>query len=366
MKRNVLLNPGPATTSQSVKDAQVVPDICPREKEFGDLLDSIRHDLLRVVNAQSSHSCILFGGSGTAAMEAVMASVVPPNGKVLVVENGAYGTRFVEIAQCHGIETVSYRMPYGEAPDPQRLEALLKINQAITHVFIIHHETTTGILNPVAELAAIAQKYNCRVVLDAMSSYAGLPVDLSTLAIDYLISSSNKCIQGMAGLSFVLSRTELLKSRFNHPRTYYLDLLEQHLYFEKTRQTRFTPPVQVCYALRQAIDEYFAEGPNGRYQRYRQNWELLYSGLAGMGWQFLLPRELESGILIAIKEPPDPAYDFEKMHDYLYERGFTIYPGKGAREATFRLSIIGDLNKADIEAFLAALKAYVSEAGITL
>ena len=366
MKRNILLNPGPATTSQSVKDAQVVPDICPREQEFGDLLDSIRSDLVKIVHGEADCAAVLFGGSGTAAMEAVMSSVVPPGGRVVVVENGAYGTRFVEIAEQHGIEVVAFRMPYGQPPDLKALAALLAVNQGITHIFVVHHETTTGLLNPVAEIAALAQKHGVSVVLDAMSSFAGLPLDLRKLPIDYVISSSNKCIQGMAGLSFAICRRRLLGASHNHARTYYLDLVAQHLYFEKTRQTRFTPPVQTCYALRRAIDEFFSEGQDGRFARYRQNWERLYRGLASLGFRFLLPRELESGILIAILEPQHAAYDFEDMHDYLYTKGFTIYPGKGAREATFRLSIIGDLHEPDVDAFLGALGDYLRERGIVL
>lgn len=364
MKRNILLNPGPATTTRSVKEAQVVPDICPREQEFGDLLDGIRRDLVRIVHGEDQFVTILFGGSGTAAMEAVMSSVVPPGGRVLVVENGAYGTRFVEMAERHRIETVSFRMPYGEPPDLKALDALLSVNQGITHLFVIHHETTTGMLNPVSEIAATAARNGVSVVLDAMSSFAGLPIDLRRLGVDYLISSSNKCIQGMAGLSFVLCRRSLLVASRNHARTYYLDLLEQHLYFEKTRQTRFTPPVQTCYALRRAIDEYFAEGQGGRFARYRANWETLYAGLSNLGFRFLLPRQWESGILVAVREPDHPAYSFEDMHDYLYARGFTIYPGKGAREATFRLSILGDLSTTDVTAFLQALEAYLKERGI--
>ena len=366
MKRNILLNPGPATTSQEVKEAQVVPDICPREQEFGDLLDGIRADLVRIVHGEADCVAVLFGGSGTAAMEAVVSSVVPPGGRVLVVENGAYGTRFVEIAERHGIDVVSSRIPYGEPPDTNALASLLAINQGITHVFVIHHETTTGMLNPVREIAKVARKHGAAVILDAMSSYAGLPIDLRELPVDYLISSSNKCIQGMAGISFVICRRALLTEANNHSRTYYLDLLEQHRYFEKTRQTRFTPPVQTCYALRRAIDEFFAEGEGGRYARYGHNWELLYRGLASLGFRFLLPREWESGILIAVCEPNHAAYNFNDMHDYLYARGFTIYPGKGAQEATFRLSIIGDLGEEDIGAFLGALSDYLRERGVVL
>ena len=364
VKRKILLNPGPATTSQGVKDALVVSDICPREKEFGDLIEGICHDLARVVGAEQTHRTVLFGGSGTAAMEAAISSLPPRDGQILIIENGAYGKRFKEIADVYNINTLHYKIPYGEHPDTGEIEKLLQANPGIGHVFLIHHETTTGILNPVSEIAAIAHKYKAELVLDAMSSYAGIPIHLGEMGVDYILSSSNKCIQGMAGLSFVICPLEKLESKSGHRRSYYLDLFAQYEAFRHTRQVQFTPPVQVCYSLRQALDEYFAEGEAGRVGRYRKNFETLYAGLQKIGFRFLLPPEQESGILTAILEPRDENYNFDEMHDYLYERGYTIYPGKGAAKETFRLAILGDLTPTDIESFLAELANYVNQAGI--
>jgi len=364
IKRNILLNPGPATTTDDVKNALVVDDICPREKEFGKLLDSIRRDIVKVVNGGDEYISVLFSGSGTAGDEAAICSAVPRGKKILVVDNGAYGTRMVNIAEVYGIDVVKYKITYGDYPDLREIEKLFKSNSDVSHLAVVHHETTTGMLNPIKEISDLSHRYGAQIIVDAMSSYAGVPIDIKDWNIDYLISSSNKCIQGMAGITFVICRKNLLKDIKHNRRSYYLDLCSQHEYFEKYMQMQFTPPVQIAYALRQALDEYFEETVEGRASRYRENWETMYSGLKELGFKFLLSREHESGLLIAIIEPADSNYDFNRMHDYLFDRGYTIYPGKGAKEATFRLAVIGDIYKKDIENFLIELKNYLVDAGI--
>jgi 2-aminoethylphosphonate aminotransferase len=367
MKRNILLNPGPATTTDTVKYAMVVPDICPREKEFGQLLDSIKEDLPKVVNGGDAYTSVIFAASGTGAMEASITSAVPKGKKLLVVENGAYGTRMVKIAETYQIEVVRYQLAYGDYPSVEAIEQLLKKHEGeISHLAVIHHETTTGMLNPVGEICQLAQRYGVGVIVDAMSSYAGIPIDIQAWKADYLISSSNKCIQGMAGMSFVIFKKELLEKIKGNKRSYYFDIYSQYMGFEQTGQMQFTPPVQVVYALRQAINEYFAETGAKRWERYQENWNTLYNGLKEIGFKFLLPFEQESKILLAIQEPNDERFNFDLMHDYLYERGFTIYPGKGAKSATFRISVLGDLYKKDIEAFLFTLKEYLREAKVNV
>jgi len=264
----------------------------------------------------------------------------------------------------YGIEVVRYEIAYGAYPCLQDIEVLLKSSSNITHLAVVHHETTTGMLNPVEEISMLAHEYGVEVIVDAMSSYAGVPIDINKWNIDYLVSSSNKCVQGMAGITFVVCRKDLLKALRENRRSYYLDLYSQFDYFEKTRQMQFTPPVQIAYALRQALDELFEEGLQERCDRYRENWEVLYKGLSGLGFKFLLPKDQESGILVAVCEPKDDKYRFDNMHDYLFERGFTIYPGKGANEATFRLAVLGALTREDIDAFLIQLRAYIEDSAI--
>ncbi|MEQ8925510.1 MAG: aminotransferase class V-fold PLP-dependent enzyme [Fulvivirga sp.] len=251
-------------------------------------------------------------------------------------------------------------MEYGDYIDTAKVEEYIKNDPEISHLAVVHHETTTGMLNPVQEICDIAHANKVEVIVDCMSSYAGIPIDLRKWQAEYVISSSNKCIQGMAGLVFVIFKESLLPSLANQKRSFYFNIYNQYVGFEKTGQMQFTPPVQVCYALRQAIDEYFAETEHGRWARYQNNWEVLVEGLQDLGFSFLLPYNQQSKILLAIIEPKNEKYDFDAMHNYLYERGYTIYPGKGAKKSTFRLSVLGDLHEKDIKGFLSELKKYMN------
>jgi 2-aminoethylphosphonate aminotransferase len=364
IERKILLNPGPATTTDTVKWAMVTEDICPREKDFGSLLDSIKDDLVKIVHGDGEYTAALFTASGTGGLEAAITSAVPPGKKLLVIDNGAYGTRMVNLARTFGIEVVEYKINYGDYPVTEDVEKLFQQYTDISHLAVVHHETTTGMLNPVQELSDLAHRYNAEVIADCMSSYAGIPINIKQWNAEYLISSSNKCIQGMPGLVFVIFKKQLLDTLKNHKRSFYFNLYNQFVGFEKTGQMQFTPPVQVAYALRQAIDEYFIETEQGRWNRYRENWKILYQGLEHLGFTFLLPIGQQSQILLAIVEPQHPKFNFNTMHDYLYSKGYTIYPGKGAKEATFRLSILGDLHPEDIEGFLKELKTYLTIEGI--
>ena len=295
--RKILLNPGPATTTDTVKQAMVVEDICPREKDFGQLLDSVKDDLVKVVHGEGTYIAALFTASGTGGLEAAITSAVPKGKKLLVVENGAYGTRMVRLAETFGIPVVRYQLPYGEYPDLNEIERLLIENEGISHLAVVHHETTTGMLNPVKEISDLAHATGVEVIVDAMSSFAGIPIDLRQWNAEYLISSSNKCIQGMAGMVFVIFKEELLQKIKETKRSFYFDLYSQYTGFEMTGQMQFTPPVQVAYALRQAIDEYFVETENGRWNRYQENYETLHAGLSKLGFNFLLPDNQQSKIL---------------------------------------------------------------------
>jgi 2-aminoethylphosphonate-pyruvate transaminase len=362
--RKILLNPGPATTSDSVKQALVVEDICPREKDFGKLLDTIKDDLVKIVHGEEEYIAALFTASGTGGLEAAITSAVPKGKKILVIDNGAYGARMANIATTFGIDVVLYKLKYGDYPDVKVIEELILNEGEISHLAVVHHETTTGMLNPVQEICDLSTRLGVEVIVDCMSSYAGIPIDVKKWRAGYVISSSNKCIQGMPGMVFVIFKKSLLSLIQNQKRSFYFDLYSQYAGFQKTGQMQFTPPVQVAYALRQAIDEYFIEGELNRWGRYKENWETLYSGLKRLGFDFLLPLNYQSQILLAIIEPKHSGYDFDAMHDYLYQRGFTIYPGKGAKEATFRLSILGDLTKVDIKGFLQELEGYLLASGV--
>ena len=366
MKRNILLNPGPATTTDTVKSALVVPDICPREKEFGTVLREVREGLCSVAGAGDDHTCVLIGGSGTAMMDAVLNSAVPPDGRVLIVNNGAYGERMAKIARAYRLPHSELVLPWDKAVSPDTVRRALAEKPGYTHVAVIHHETTTGLLNPLREIGEAAHEASCRVIVDAISSFAGMRIDVKSDHADFLVSTSNKCIQGMAGVSFVIARRPDVSAMGNWPpRSFYLNLHQHYVHLEERGETAFTPPVQVVYALRQAIREFFDEGADNRYARYRRNWEVLVEGLKRMGLKRYAEDQPQSRILVTILEPEDPRYDFEKVHNRLYDEGITIYPGKLAGEHTFRLSIMGAITPDDITLALEKLRQAFLELGVT-
>lgn len=360
VKRNILLNPGPATTTDTVKNALVVPDICPRELEFGELTLSVRDDLIKAAHGEKNHTCVLLTSSGTGGVEACLTSVIPYDKKILIINNGAYGERMQAICDAYTIPHIDLNIKAGLPVDLILLETMIKHHQSeISHIAFIHHETTVGILNPLKEICALSHKYKLENIVDAMSSFAGMDIDVERDKIDYLISSSNKCIQAMAGISFVIARLENLKKTAGIRRNYYFNLLANYEYLNKNKQFLFTPPVQTLYALRQAINEYFEEGPANRYARYVSMYDIMKKKVKELGFEFLVEEKHHAKLLTAIMDPKSPNYSFNKMHDFLFERGFTIYPGKVGSVNTFRLSNIGEIYPADIESFLKSFEEYL-------
>ena len=358
VKRNVLLNPGPATTTDSVKMAQVVPDICPREKEFGDLMEFVSYELTKIVANTDEYATVLFGGSGTAVVEAVLTSVIPRDKKVVIVNNGAYGKRMCQIADVFDINYIEFKSSGVEPIDMGFLEEVIAADSEISHLAVIHNETTTGLLNNLDELGALAGKYNIEFIVDAMSSFAALPIDMKKQNIHFLCASSNKNIQGMAGVGFALSnKISLEKLAGRKPRSFYLDLFSQYKNFINNHQMRFTPPVQTLYALKQAIIEAKEEGIQNRYDRYSASWDVLTKALKEMGLKYLVADENHSKIITSIFIPE--GVDFNHMHDTFYAKGFTIYPGKVAEYNTFRVANIGAICKEDMENFLVLLREYL-------
>ena len=365
VKRNILLNPGPATTSDTVKQALVVPDICPREEEFAVVVRQIRDSLVTIAGGGVDYTAVLFAGSGTAVMEAVVSSVVPPGKKLGVIVNGAYGQRLVSIAQVYGISCVEISFAWGTKIDVEAVRRVLSADPEIACLAMVHHETTTGILNPAGAVGEICAQRGCAFVLDAMSSFGGRPLDVQATKVDYLLSSSNKCLQGMPGISFAICRKSALASIKAQPkRSFYLDLYSQYASLQDTGQFPFTPPVQVVYALRQAIAEFVREGAAARHRRYAESYRALKDGMLALGLRLFLNSGDESGILLTVLEPEDENYDFNRMHDWLYDRGFTLYPGKLSGARTFRVSVLGAIKADDIRRFLALLREFFDEAGV--
>jgi len=359
VRREVLLNPGPATTSDSVKYAQVCADICPREKEFGGVMKWICKELTLVVADLSEYETVFFGGSGTAADEVMISSCVPETGHILIVDNGSYGERLAKIASVYKINHTVFKSSTYEKIDLTALENEFKTGK-YTHLGIVYHETTTGLLNPLDVICPLAKKYNIVTIVDAVSIYAGMPMRLSELGIDFMASTSNKNIQGMAGVGFVIcKKSELEKTKSIPMRNYYLNLYDQYAHFSKTGQTRFTPPVQALYALRQAILETKQETVEKRWQRYTECWRILVEAVKKFNLKMLVKEEDQSHLITAIFDPETPKYSFESLHDFARQHGFTIYPGKLGNINTFRIANIGDIKPHEMQRFTEVLKSYL-------
>lgn len=360
IKRSILLNPGPAATTDSVKYAQVVPDICPREKEFGQVMEFIATELTKFVGNPKDYTTVLFGGSGTAAVESVLSSVIDQE-TVLIINNGAYGKRMVQIAEVYRLHFLEYKSEPDEAINLDDLETYIQnASDKIRFLSVVHSETTTGLLNNIEAIGQLCKKYRILMIVDAMSSYAAVPIRMKEMNICYLAASSNKNLQGMAGVSFVIADIEQLeKLRAIKPRNLYLHLHDQYHHFKSTKQMRFTPPVQTLYALKQAIIETQWEGIQNRYSRYTRSWETLIQGLTHLGLNYLVHKNNHSRLITSVVEPSDPNYDFTKMHDFFYSKGFTIYPGKLDDKKTFRVANMGAITYKDMEQFVYLLEQYL-------
>jgi 2-aminoethylphosphonate-pyruvate transaminase len=358
IKRNILLNPGPATTTDSVKLAQVVPDICPREEDFGIILNQISEDLTSFVADKDKYSTILFGGSGTASIESILSSVIPNDNSIIIINNGSYGDRMCKIAERYNLKYIEYKSSKLSSIDILRLEEAIENNKKLSHIAVVHNETTTGLLNDIEKIGTLAKKYNLKVIVDAMSSYGAIPINMEKLNISYLAASSNKNLQGLPGVSFVIAENDcLIKLKYVKQLSYYLSLKEQYEYFKINSQTRFTPPVQTLYALKQAINETKAETIKKRYSRYKKSWRSLTAGINKLGLNYLVKEENHSKIITAINLPPK--INFKELHDYFYLNGITIYPGKINELNTFRIANIGDIDHKDINHFLNHLKSFL-------
>lgn len=366
IKRNILLNPGPATTTDTVKIAQVVPDICPREKEFADLMRKLRVDLVKIAHGdQSRHTAVLFCGSGTINIDICLNSLLPAAKKVLIINNGAYSTRAAEVCQYYGLPHIDMKLSIFETPDLSEVESMLMENPDIALVYTTHHETGTGLLNPIKEIGTIVHRFGAIFVVDTTSSLGMIPFDIQNDNVDFCMASAQKGLMAMSGLSFIIGDREIIERSKDYPkRSYYCNLFLQYDFFERTGEMHFTPPVQTAYALRQAIKEYFGEGEESKFARHRRVNEAIHNGLERLGMECVIDRDRESGLVVSVKYPDHPLWDFGKIHDYCYERGFTIYPGKISTTYTFRLCSLGAIDTPDIEAFFETFEKGLHEMGI--
>ena len=360
----ILLTPGPLTTSAVTKSA-MLSDWGSWDGAFNELTASVCRDLVSIVDAQDHHVCVPLQGSGTFAVEAALGTLVPRGGKVLVPDNGSYCKRIVRILGYLERETVILAHGEQEPADPARIDAALAADPAITHVAQVHCETGTGILNPLAEIAAIAAHHGRALIIDAMSSYAAIPIDARTIRFDALIAASGKCLEGVPGMGMVIARRAALQGSGGNSRSLAMDLLDQWQYMQKTGQWRFTPPTHVVAALRAALDQYQQQGGlPARLARYTENCAALVSGMRALGIKTFLPDALQAPIIVTFHSPPDPKYDFAEFYRRVRDRGFILYPGKLTAVDTFRVGCIGAIGAATLRQAVSAVADALRDMGV--
>ncbi|MGN0654957.1 MAG: 2-aminoethylphosphonate aminotransferase [Oscillospiraceae bacterium] len=368
IKRNILLNPGPSTTTDKVKMAQVVPDICPREKEFRGLMNDLRADLVKIVHGDPEiFTSVLFCGSGTINIDVCLNSLLPEGKKILIVNNGAYSSRAAEVCSFYGLPYIDLKFNYDELPDMNMIEKALNDDPDIAIVYTTHNETGTGILNPIREIGDAAHRHNAVFIVDTTSTYAMRPINIEEDNIDFCMASAQKGLMAFTGLSFVIGRKSVIEASASYPkRSYYCNLFLQYDFFEKTGEMHFTPPVQTIYATLEALREYWAEGETAKWSRHTRVFNAIHKGLDELGFKDVIKREWQAGLVVSVIYPDDPNWDFEKIHDYCYERGYTIYPGKIASSNTFRLCALGAIDEPDIISFFDVLKEAMTHFGVSI
>src|SRR5438093_8244452 len=357
MKAPLFVTPGPLTTSASVK-AAMRRDVGSRDADFIELVGGIRAELLRIagVSSEQGYEAVLMQGSGTFGLESVIASVIPREGRLLVLANGAYGERMATIAERLAISTRLACWLEDESPQPAAVQRLIEEEPAAAHVAMVHCETTTGILNPIDEIGRIVKAAGREFIVDAMSSFGGVPIDLSKLAIDYVISSPSKCLESVPGFAFVLTRREALEASKGRARSVSLDLLAQWEGLQRNGQFRFTPPTHALLAFARALEELREEGGVfARAARYRASHETLRTGMRRLGFAEYLPAERQSNIITAFRYPDVPNFRFDDFYRRLRARGFVVYPGKLSQGDCFRIGPLGRLTEKNVEDLVTAI-----------
>ncbi|MEM7060082.1 MAG: 2-aminoethylphosphonate--pyruvate transaminase [Pseudomonadota bacterium] len=362
----LLLTPGPLTTSKSVKSV-MVHDWGSRDATFLKINKEVLERLPEIVNANATHVTVPMQGSGTFAVEGMLTTFVPKTGKCLLLINGAYGHRAAKILKIAGRGVIVHETPEDTPPDLAEVDRMLGADAGITHVFAVQCETTSGILNPIPEIGEIVARHGRRFLIDAMSAFGALPLDAAAVTFDAVAASSNKCIEGVPGLGFVICREDALAETEGNATTLVLDLYDQWQGFQKTGQYRFTPPIHVIVSFHQALTEFFEEGGQpGRGGRYAANADVLTNGMRDLGFRTLLPDDLQAPIIVTFHMPTDPDFHFQSFYDRLKDLGYVIYPGKLTVAESFRIGCIGRLDQDHMRNTLAAVKAVCEDMGVSL
>ncbi|MBX4266889.1 2-aminoethylphosphonate--pyruvate transaminase [Clostridium estertheticum] len=359
MKNYKLLTPGPPTTTKTVKE-EMLFDWCTWDDEYKAITQKIRFELLGIAKASPEvYTTVLIQGSGSFGVESVLNSTISEKDKLLIISNGAYGVRIMKMAKYMGINYVCHNLQYDKVFEIDDIKDILDKDIEITHLAMVHSETTTGILNPLGEIARISKDYCKILIIDAMSSFGGIPIDVQNLEIDYLVSSSNKCIQGVPGFCFVIAKIESLLKCCGNSKSLCLDLYDQWESMDKDGKWRFTSPTHVVAAFSKAIDELIAEGGvESRNNRYKKNSYLLRTKLKEIGFDAYIKEELQSPIITTFLFPCEN-FDFSNFYNYVKERGYVLYPGKLAEVNYFRIGNIGEIYEEDIEKICTIIESYM-------
>lgn len=360
----ILLTPGPLTTTLRTKLA-MLHDWGSWDGDFNAVTAGVRRRLLDIVEGHDTHVVVPLQGSGTFSVEAAVATVVPRDGHVLVLDNGAYCKRAAKLTQMMGRRTSTLAFAEDAPVAPEVVEATLASDATITHVVLVHCETGAGVENPLAAIAALCERHGKGLIVDAMSSFAALPIDARTMRFDALVAASGKCLEGVPGMGFVFIRKAILDGCAGHSQSLAMDLHDQHQYMEKTGQWRFTPPTHVVVALAEAITQFEEEGGQpARLARYQDNCRTLVDGMQALGLKPFLKPQHQAPIIVTFHAPAHPAYDFRRFYAAAKQRGFMLYPGKLTTVETFRVGCIGAIGRLEMQQAVDAVGAALRELGI--
>ena len=360
-----LLTPGPLTTSPEVKEA-ARHDYGSRDLRFIEINRRVRERLVAIAGGRETHVCVPLQGSGTFVVEAMLGTFVPRDGKVLILVNGAYGRRMAKICEVAGRRFVLLETAEDEPADPQALDRALAGDAGISHVAVVHCETTSGIVNPLDAIARICEAHSRGLLVDAMSAFGALPFDARTTPFEATAATSGKCLESTPGLAFCIARREALERARGNAHALSLDLHDQYVAMERDGQWRFTPPVQTILSLDRALEEFEAEGgATARGARYRENLEILVEGMRRLGFETLLPDAVQAPIIVTFRMPAEPRFVFEDFYERIRRRGYVIYPGKLTAAPSFRIGCIGRLGAAEMRGALAAVEDVLAEMGVS-
>jgi 2-aminoethylphosphonate-pyruvate transaminase len=363
-KDPVLLTPGPLTTSRRTKEA-MLRDWGSWDVDFNQITGRMRNSLVKIIHGEETHVCVPLQGSGTFAVEAALANVVPRDGHVLVPLNGAYCQRIAKICKVLGRKLTMIDYAESAQVRAQDIDQRLAQDPSITHVALVHCETGTGILNPLEDIARVTAKHGKGLIVDAMSSFGAIDIDVRKQPIDAVIGASGKCLEGVPGMGFILLRRAVLEKCAGNSHSLAMDLHDQWQYMEKTTQWRFTPPTHVVAALDEAIRQFEEEGGQpARGARYAKNCEQLISGMQALGFQTFLPRALQAPIIVTFHAPADPAYEFKRFYNEVKQRGYILYPGKLTQVETFRVGCMGHFGPDGMTGAVAAIADTIKAMGI--